>query len=192
MKEKKELNNSNTLLQEAEAPIVKTKHPGGRPTKYKSSFCQDILDFFNGPQYKDVTIPHYKKGELAWKDIKRMPNKLPTIVEFANHIGVCYATVYDWIDPKMGSFQPEFLQAFTRARAAQKNFLIQNAIQGLYNPLFSKFVAINITDMQDQALVDNSKHYHIKYDYRNKPKKDKVVQRVNKSLIKKEEEGKAR
>lgn len=131
----------------------------GQPTKYKPEYCQTAIDFFDVPPYEDVKIPHYdkngKKDEdgnpvVVWEDIKRMPNKLPTLVGFAREIGVCYATLFNWMDPEHGSFQKEFLDIVTRvSKELQKEHLIQNGLQGLYNPQAFKFVAINVTDMRD-------------------------------------------
>jgi len=158
------------------------KHAGGRPTKYKPEFCDMLIEFFDQPFYEDVKIPHYRKGEVHWEDIKRMPNKLPTMVEFVKWLRkekgvlVSYSAIYDWLDQKNGAFQQMFLQTFKRiCKPLQQNFLVQNALQGLYNPLFAKFTAINITDMKDAPLIDNSKHLTISYDYRNSHSKDSAV-----------------
>lgn len=130
----------------------------GRPTKYKPEFCQRLMRFFEGKPFRDVKLHHYKgKGEnreVVWTDIKRMANKLPTLVEFAKSIKVCYATVYNWQDEKHPSFHREFLESFTRAKELQKNFLLQNGLLGLYNPIFAKFVAVNITDMTDKQVKE--------------------------------------
>lgn len=142
------------------------KNDTGRPTKYKDEYCQVMIDFFDAEPFTDIEIPHYKDGKIVWNDIKRMPNKLPTMIEFVKHLNkkikkkeerVCYSTVYDWLDEKEGAFQIKFLQTFTRiAKALQKNNLLQNALQGLYNPLFAKFAAINITDWTDKKEVGHS------------------------------------
>lgn len=126
---------------------------GGRPTKYKDSHCQAIMQFFDGEPYEDIELIHYQKDGVTakWKDCKRMPRKLPTLVQFAKSIKVCYATVFNWQDEKHANFHKKFLEAFTRAKELQKDFLIQNGLQGLYNPLFAKFTAINITDMKDKS-----------------------------------------
>jgi len=130
--------------------------PAGRPTKYRPEFVQELIDFYSVEPYEDIDIPHYKKGELVWTDKKRMPTKLPTLVQFAKHLTKKYKkigirTVYDWIDPKHSSYQEEFSHAYTRvAKPLQKDFLIQNGLQGFNNPLYAKFIAINLTDMRDK------------------------------------------
>ena len=131
--------------------------PEGRPTKYKPEFCEEIVEFFDSEPYEDVNIPHYgKTGEISWTDTKRMPNKLPTLREFAKHIEVGVSTVYDWIDEKHASYHSEFSDAFTRAKDLQKWFLVQNGLQGLYNPAFAIFTAKNITDMRDKQETEIS------------------------------------
>lgn len=128
----------------------------GRPTKYKPEYCQKLIDFFDKEVYEDVKLPHYgKDGSLKWEDIKRMPNKLPTIVDFAKSIKVGTNTVRDWKRKKHPSYQEAFSVAYAYAKELQKNFIIQNGLQGLYNPGFAIFVAKNITDMKD---VQENKH----------------------------------
>lgn len=124
----------------------------GRPTKYKHKYCNQLVKFFDSEPYEDVEIPHYSKTgkkRVVWTDIKRMPNKLPTLRDFAKHIGVGISSIYRWLDEKDSSFHPKFRDAFICAQEIRKWFLIQNGLQGLYNPLFAKFTAINVTDMKD-------------------------------------------
>jgi hypothetical protein len=154
-----------------EVLLPKAKHAGGRPSKYKPELCQAIIEFFDiEPTYKQE-LPHYKNGEVAWKDYKLFANKLPTLLRFAKANDIGYQTIHDWINPKHASFHQEFSDAFMRAKELQKEFLIENGLNGTYNPLFAKFVAINITDMKDQPLIDQTTHYHVTYSYRQEPKK---------------------
>lgn len=129
-----------------------TKNKGGRPTKYKQKYCDKIIEFFSQEPYEVVELPHYQKDgkTLKWTDYKREPRKLPTLVQFAISINVSYPTVYNWQWEKSSSFHQEFLEAFTRVKELQKDFLIQAGLMGLYNPIFAKFTAINITDMRDK------------------------------------------
>jgi len=109
-------------------------------------------------------------------DYKREPRKLPTLVQFAKSINVSYPTVYNWQWEKSGSFQKEFLEAFTRAKELQKDFLIQAGLMGLYNPIFAKFTAINITDMRDvQETKLSGEGFRLIVEYPNEREKDKIT-----------------
>jgi len=118
------------------------KHPGGRPIVYYPEICQELIDWFDQEPWETVNG-------------KRLPRKLPTLIAFARDKKVALSTIYNWINPKHSSYQQEFLETYTRgAKEAQREVLTQNALQGLYNPVFSKFLAINITDMRDKHDVD--------------------------------------
>lgn len=142
--------------------MAKSQKKAGRPTKYKSKYCDKLIDFFDQEPYQDVVIPHYdkKKGKagkiVIWDDFRRVPNKLPTLRDFAKSINVSVRVVYNWVDTESKTFHKEFLHAFTQAKDIRKWFLIQNGLQGLYNPLFAKFTAINVTDMSDTQEVIHS------------------------------------
>ena len=127
----------------------------GRKTYYRKSYCQKIIEFFDQEPYEEREIPHYKgKGdarELVWTDYKRFANRLPTLRNFAKSIDVSTVTVYAWLKK-----HEEFLNAFTHAQELRKWFLVENGLNGCYNPLFAKFTAINITDMTDSKDVNLS------------------------------------
>lgn len=59
--------------------------------------------------------------------------------------------IYNWLNEKHGSFQQEFLDAFTCAREIRKDWLIDLGLSGLTPPASFKFVAINVTEMRDQS-----------------------------------------
>ena len=136
--------------------MAKKRAKAGQPTKYKPVFCRKIIEVFSAEPYEDVKLEHFdvKTDKVKWVDKKRMPRKLPTLVGFAKSIKVNYRTVYAWQDENCGSYQEEFSQVLMRAKELQKDFLIQNGLQGLYNPIFSKFVATIITDMKDKQEFD--------------------------------------
>ena len=118
------------------------KHPGGRPTTYRPEICQELIDWFDQDPWEEVNG-------------KKQARRLPTFIAFAREKKIALATIYNWINPKHASYQPEFLETFEKlAKDAQKEALIQNALLGLYNPFFSKFVAVNISDMRDKHDVD--------------------------------------
>lgn len=128
-----------------------------RPTKYKPEYAKKIIEFFDVEPFEDMELPHYfdtEEHRVKWKDYKRVARKLPTLRDFAKRIEVPIRTVYDWLDEKHQSYKKEFSHAFTHAKELRKDFLIQNALQGLYPPATFKFVAVNLTDMRDKTDID--------------------------------------
>jgi hypothetical protein len=138
--------------------------PAGRPSKYYPELCDELEDFFNVEPYEE-------------KDGKRIPNDLPTLVSFARKKNISLSAIYDWIDPKHASFHPEFLQTYERVvKHAQKEHILQNGLQGLFTPQFTKFVAVNLTDMREQGIFDNTdglESVNITFNRVNKQDKDK-------------------
>ena len=131
----------------------------GQPTAYRVEYCQALYDYFDCEPYREVETPHYDKsgsGVVIWTETKTVPNRYPTLRDFAHKIGVGTRTVYDWIDPKHGSYQPKFSQTFTQAQVLRKEFLIHNGLLGLHNPAYAKFVAVNCTDMRDKVDTEMS------------------------------------
>lgn len=135
------------------ATVDKKPHAGGQPTKYKPKYCQALINFFDVNPWIERKIPHYrgkgKKRELVWTDYKIMPVRMPTLRKFAKSIGVAIRTVYYWIDRGHGSFQEEFLHAFTCAQGIRRDWLIDVGLAGTAPPASFKFVAVNVTDMRD-------------------------------------------
>ena len=149
MKKSKKRRAAKTSTKDKKVAALSSK---GRPSKYKSSYCQELIKFFDVEPYDDVELEHYdKEGNIKWKDKKRMANRLPTLRNFAKHIKVHFSTVYYWIEK-----HKEFSDAFTHAQELRKWFLIENGLNGCYNPLFAKFVAVNITDMKDKSEQEHS------------------------------------
>lgn len=118
----------------------------GRPTKYKPEYCQMLIEFFDVEPFYEKEMPHYKDGEISWVDYKLKANPLPTIRKFAKKIGVHVSNVYRWINEHV-----EFCDSFTQAKELRKWMLIENGLNGCYNPAFAIFVAKNITDMKDTS-----------------------------------------
>jgi len=138
-----------------------------RPSKYKRKYCGMLIKFFDVEPYEEVHVPVYdesgkthktgkKKGEqvVTHYEVKRNPNRLPTLQRFAKKIKVGISTVYDWLKEDHGSYHKEFSDAFTRACALRKNFLIENGLVGCHQHSYAKFVAANLTDMKEKPDID--------------------------------------
>jgi len=129
--------------------MAKTKkHAGGRPTKYKSEYCDILIEYFDSEPFSEIEIPHYQNDgvTLKWMDKKIIPNRMPTLRKFAKKIGVHVSNVYEWVKK-----HKEFRDAFTCAQDIRKDWLIDLGLSGLTPPLSYKFTAINVTDMSDKT-----------------------------------------
>lgn len=139
--------------------------PEGRPTKYEARFVEEIVAWFDVEKYKDIVIERMtretKQGETTTEKFKRVANDLPTLQGFARSIGVTHATLLNWandvvdveaVEPQRK--HPEFFEAYNVAKELQKDFLVQNGLQGHYPPASFIFVAKNITDMTDKQIIE--------------------------------------
>lgn len=139
------------------------KNKGGRPTKYDPKFCVMIIRHFSIKPFFRKELKHYdKNGDYRWSDYKTMSNAMPTFLGFATKIGVDDDTLENWAKEENKDKYPGFFGAYIRAKVLQKNFLIENGLNGSFNPQFAIFVAKNITDMKDKQELDTKHSGEIK------------------------------
>lgn len=100
-------------------------HAGGRPTKYRPHYCQDLIDYFTVPR----PDPGNPQGMVYF----------PTMYGFAGRIGISDDTIADWCKK-----YPEFLRAYTIAQQLGRNQLIHGGLSEKYNASFAKFVGVNM------------------------------------------------
>ena len=123
-------------------PRTKKGDPGGQPTKYKEEHCQALISYFDAEPWKMVNG-------------KRQYQRMPTITRFAKIISVAISTVYNWKDKDHDSFQPNFLEAYNKAKILRKEWLIDVGLSGLAPANSFKFVAVNCTDMRDKNETEH-------------------------------------
>jgi len=126
----------------------------GRPSKYCPILCRCLVEYFDQEPTTTKEIKHYKNGELAWTDLKEVPNRIPTLTRFAKDHNIGWVTIHEWIDPNEGNYKPDFANAYQHARAVRKSFLCDSAVIGHMPPNTFKFIAVNLTDMRDRQEVD--------------------------------------
>ncbi len=121
---------------------------GGRPTKYRSEYCQQLINFFSVEPTTEVKkTMTTAKGTIIEEPVQRA-NKLPTFERFAANLGVHVDTLIEWT-----RVHRAFSEAYARAKALQKDILNTNALLGLYDSHYAKFVAVNCTDMRDRQEI---------------------------------------
>lgn len=162
----------------------KKKNKGGRPSKYKPEYSEELIEFMSRERYRKE---EYKKKEIITNgkkhvevEYKYIPNDIPFLTEFARKIGISYKVMMnDW--PKA---HKDFRIAIEKAKELQKEFLIKNGTMGLYNPAFAIFTAKNITDMRDKVDVETKsevEHTH-KLDTKNVDEVLKLKQKYEAEL----------
>ena len=125
----------------------------GRLTKWKPEINKRLVKFFDIPPYREIEIPHYKKGEIDWIDKKLVPNKTPWMHRFEMQEGLSDGLISRWVsDEKSEEKYPGLVQAYNQAKKLYKEFLVENALNGLYPPATFIFTAKNTTDMRDAVL----------------------------------------
>lgn len=126
----------------------------GRPSKYKSKYCREIVEFFSVEPYVMETtesMKEYFKDGILKKSLERkklIPEKLPTFFRFAEKISVDQSTVLEWV-----ARHKAFSQAYMRAKELQKEFLMALGLAGVTPPAAFMFIASNITDMRSRAVL---------------------------------------
>jgi len=154
----------------------------GRPTKFKARYVKDMIRFFEDAPltkksgtgfvkeyYKDGTI---KRDSETYKEVAAM---FPTLLQFAKHIDVDYATVNRWAtsmseddyleklksskgvnseDVKMALALQKFREVYAQAKQFQKEFMVNNGMSGASPSSAFVFVAKNVTDMRDKSVHD--------------------------------------
>lgn len=154
---------------------------GGRPTKFKARYIEDIKKFFNtAPMRKEVmeVVTEFNKDGTQKKTAEKykyMPNKMPTIFGFAKKIKCDYTTVYAWAEKgedediekmlankdgvssdaiKLASDLKLFSKAYKHCRAAQQEFLMEIGLAGAAPSAAYIFTAKNVTSMRDKVESD--------------------------------------
>ncbi len=132
---------------------------GGRPTKWHPQYIAEIIAFFEVPKNKKYVkserITRKSNGtEQTFREYAYIAEDLPTLDKFARKIGVNGDTLVEWAKEENKKKYPGFYVAYKTAKVLQKEFLIDNALKGLYPPTTFIFVAKNITDMKDHVETD--------------------------------------
>lgn len=107
---------------------------GGRPSLYDPKYCDEIIEYFDVPPYREIMTPF---------GLKRIPTPLPTLYGFAARIGVDVDTLKNWSEN-----HDEFFGAVRRAKAIGAQILVTNGLLGGYNSRFATLAATNFTDMK--------------------------------------------
>ena len=125
---------------------------GGRPTKYKSEYCQEIIEYFQKEPFMIVYKGEFHKdGTLKSKLPILQANEFPTFQGFADKLGVGTSTLNDWVKE-----HKEFAESYARAKENQEKIWLINSMQNLYNAQFAQFFGKNCLGYKDKQEIDTN------------------------------------
>jgi hypothetical protein len=140
-----------TSAKKAKRKPAGKKPNGGQPTKYHKKYCKQIIEFFTIEPTRSVIVKTITKGDAKTEETEERPERLRFLSNFAAEIGVDSDTLLEWAEK-----HPKFSGAYARAKELQKQHLITCGLFKLFDGKFTKFTAINITDMKDKQEVAHS------------------------------------
>lgn len=131
--------------------------PGGRPTKYKKEYCEQIVAYFKDFEPFDEIPVEEEQGEdgKITTKMKRVPKAPPSLTKFATELDVSRDTLHEW-----KRTHKEFSDAFIKAKAIYEEIYIDGATLGLYNPYFTALIMKNRFDWRDKKEVEQTNYNH--------------------------------
>lgn len=143
--------------------MKKEKAKIGRPTKYLDTFPGDLLKHFqNAPLWFEMEVQKATASGDVVTITERIPGKMPTVESWCIKQDITTDTYWEWVHR-----YPEFSGAHYKCKAIQKDFLLFHAMPGRFNANFAKFVATNMTDLQEKVVhqVDpNANTFKLSYN----------------------------
>lgn len=126
--------------------------------KYKGEYCEMIIDYFAKPAFQVGKKREFDKyGNVKSETDVVLAIEYPTLEGFANDVlKVQSETLRAWCDK-----YPRFKDAYARARELQFRILATNALNGTYNPLFAKFLAMNTHGMKEKQETDTTFKFEV-------------------------------
>lgn len=118
---------------------------GGRPSKYKPEYAEQLIKYFEIEPYREVNKEVVTKSGDVVTISEDQANDFPSLAGFAIQIGVHRDTLHEW-----STQHPEFSDAYKRAKDYQENFLVINGNRGLIPAAFGIFTAKNILKWRDK------------------------------------------
>lgn len=130
--------NSDTLFNMSTAKKTtksKTgKHPGGRPTKYSADILKQAWEYLASCTDQEFEY-HKTQGTTSNTFERKIRVNIPTMQGLSLHLKVNLDTLLEW-----SALHHEFSGAIGELKAEQARRLMNNGLNGDYNPQMAKFL----------------------------------------------------
>lgn len=130
-------------------PVKPSKQPEqpepGQPTKYKSEYCQQLIDYFSIEPLEIIREQEITNTDGGKYISRRLPQRFPWFEGFARKIGVHRNTLKNWC-----AEHPEFAEAYDTAKDLQREFIVDVALSGAAPASFAIFTMKNVCGWRDE------------------------------------------
>lgn len=148
-------------------------HAGGRPTKYRPEYCEDIIRFFSRPLYIKKTERKNIDGE--WVEVEHeVPNETPFLIDWTEKIGVAHDAPYEW-----AKVHPEFSAAYYRAKKKQERFLVELGIKGDHNGFMTFQTLKNVSGWREEQHLKQTVDITVEERKFDLAERLKCIERIN-------------
>lgn len=127
------------------------KRAFGRPSKYKTKYCQLIVAYFTREHTETYEETHTNRKGETWTASKLRAVPVPTLQGFSAEVFVSITCLWEW----KNRFK-DFKKAYSHAQALQLDHLATVTGLGLYNSNWAVFMAKNVSDWRDKRELEHS------------------------------------
>jgi hypothetical protein len=125
---------------------------GGRPTKYKEEYCDNMYKHFDVPTMIPEMVREYNDEDKKWNTVegaKMVANKLPTVVSFCRKIRINRDTFYEWVEK-----YDEFSDTYKNCKTIMEDIWIENSLYERYSKSFTIFLGKNVFGWKDKQEIE--------------------------------------
>lgn len=142
----------------------------GRPTKYDGEKTIERVQAYLDACHDEETEFHATRGEKSDTYQRLVRVRIPTIEGLALALDLHKDTLYQW-----KSEYPDFSDVIDKAMKIQANRLMENGLNGTYNPTIAK-VLLAKHGYRDGIEMTGANGGAIEIDDKTKDKKDSLIQ----------------
>lgn len=121
--------------------------PMARKTTYKPEYCEQVIEYFKRAEPFTIRLKTALTKDGREIEVEeKVANPPPFLSKFArDYCGVTRKCLWDWSQK-----YPDFADALEMCKEIVEEYLIQNGLNGLYNPSMCIFTAKNVIGWRDR------------------------------------------
>jgi len=133
--------------------VTETVNKGGRPSKYKPEFCEQMIKFFDRNPVETIEAGklYDKEGNVTKTLTKEVACQCPTFEKYCADIGISKQTFHNWVKE-----HEMFLDAYLKSKNFQANIMMVNGMSGMFNPGFTGLSMKNMHNWSDKQEIENT------------------------------------